>query len=1061
MTVPLETRKASLDRVWQPLTDEHKDQLERAEDTIADFGRGEVVDPLAIVGAYRSGKTQLLYHLFNTAWEQGIPAFYISDPGKMMTSFAAADETDLNDWIRSEIDIQLAAYASGRSEDVLWFPNVSTQTKERFVGDRGGAIDTDETVRTALLFDEVEQSYKEFIRVLDKDDKNPLRKINDGLQDSVKVWSFGMISAFEFIGEADWGRLREVRIPPLGVADVRDLLNEQRPDLVPLANVLWWLARGRTGLIIKLIDQLPDNIDSDAVSWLRDLAETDFRETRLIDNRWVNLDSQDWEPAIRALLFLENGLNEWQITDDTALTATQCSKLAVNIIKEEYSFEEASEDHQSAQGILDRNLNRVLSGLAVSESALFPTLGLADPDQADAMLSLVSDMIVSFEPAGQPRTVAIEAIDGAKGAFHTRWEDQVATKRSRNKRITTAAPTKVQSAFPPIAVNPERISDRDTADLEATMERGLTVDTSAEISDSIRVAFCPTAETFEAEQTAVTESYDITAPTVLVIPEDHNFEIDNTVNDMYQRHDLLKIQTHKSNRFWKFILNFFGRLDGSEAFADPYRVNPAKLTDVLESCTEREIRNTVETLYDQLRQVAVDQGETLARQYREAYSLADSEALLWNESRLNGMKPFWSSGKFVESTVALSYLLVLCPEYESDRAYAGLHEPLTSGIENDLVPTGASGFQFKSYLDNLFTQSSYSKTITSEREHYRVNGELAPAVQHLRDALSDLVSHAGSTDVIQHLDDPQVSIGDEDLPTVPNGLTHLGYGLFRALLISALVDGADAEIDIAARLSTVENMVTEEVETLQECRDEIQAFDDRFNPPASADVGNWVSIDTDELDQYEDNFVALLEGIRDLVSKVSSDPSAGSVGYHYWFLLHAYLETIRPEISDFASEIPPGNVAAIMEAADAFDDCYHQVATDEFIKTAFNDRQQVVTQLEKYGKEAFDLKSHLQSTSLALSLTDDMMLQQVGPGDESVIPETATDIETLYLPEHTDALRAVNREMANHKTTLESLKNTLQTIESNVEALDNAVAESNERLTQLLSPPDNMEVSDE
>jgi hypothetical protein len=199
------TRKADLERAWEPLTDEHERQLERAEGTFERFANGESVDPLAIVGAYRSGKTQLLYHLFSQSWEQDIPAFYIGDPGQLLTEYAAADASDLNTWLQARIDDQLSAYVNDDPSEIPWFPNVPTETKRAFVQAHGDDLDPDEPVQTSLLFDEVEQSYRDFIRVMDKDDDNPLRKINDGLQDSIKVWSFGMISAFEFIGEADWG----------------------------------------------------------------------------------------------------------------------------------------------------------------------------------------------------------------------------------------------------------------------------------------------------------------------------------------------------------------------------------------------------------------------------------------------------------------------------------------------------------------------------------------------------------------------------------------------------------------------------------------------------------------------------------------------------------------------------------------------------------------------------------------------------------------------------------------------------------------------------------------
>lgn len=299
----MQSRKASLGREWQALTDDHERGLNRANESFDKFQSGSTVDPLALVGAYRSGKTQLIYHLFENSWARGIPAFYIGDPGAMLDSYINSKYNIINDWIKAEIDTQLGAYAENRPNDVDWFPNIDSETKQNYIAEYSESIQETDIQRTALFFDEVEQSYRAFIRAMDKDDDNPLRQINDGLQDCMKLWSFGMISAFEFIGEADWGRMKEIRIPPLEVPEVRQLLRDRRPDAVEFANIIWWLARGRTGIIVKLIEELPDDISSTAPEWLRNLAKADFRDTRLINNLWTELDRQDWEPALRALLF--------------------------------------------------------------------------------------------------------------------------------------------------------------------------------------------------------------------------------------------------------------------------------------------------------------------------------------------------------------------------------------------------------------------------------------------------------------------------------------------------------------------------------------------------------------------------------------------------------------------------------------------------------------------------------------------------------------------------------------------------------------------------------------
>jgi hypothetical protein len=1061
VTDSITTRKAKLDRAWEPLTDEHERQLERAERSFDRFESGESVDPLAIVGAYRSGKTQLLYHLFSESWERNIPAFYIGDPGEMLTAFAAADESDLNTWLQGRIDDQLAAYVDDEPADIPWFPNVPTETKRAFVQAHGNDVAVDQPVQTALLFDEVEQSYREFIRVMDKDDDNPLRKINDGLQDSIKIWSFGMISAFEFIGEADWGRMREIRIPPLEVDAVRDLLAERRPEATDLANTLWWLARGRTGLIIKFVDSLPEDPVSDATAWLRELAETNFRDTKLLNNLWTERDRDEWEQAIRSLLFDDDGLDAWQLGQQTALPATRCQYLAVDILKAEFAFAQ-TETHQNALEIIDRNLARVFRGMAVTADDLFPAFGLADKEQAEAFLSLVSDMIVSFEPASDERSTALEALDDATEGFHTQWIDHVSDAELVDRAVATVAPTILHAAFPPIAVNPERVSDRSTESLEATMDRGLTVDTGTPAADTADIRLCPTEAAFQTELEAVTTSYDITAPTLLVVPEDADFDHDATGVDVYRRHRLLAIESYRSNRFWTFVVNLHGRLAGENA-SDPYQIDDRTISQLLATCADREIRNTIETLSDQLRQVAVDFLDTFATDYRETYSLADSDALLWEESRLDGTKPYWSSGKFVESTVALSYLLLLGPEYESDRAYAELHEPLQSGIDADLVAGGRGGFQFKTYLESLFTQDGYSRAVRSERDHYTVDADLAPPVRRTRDALADLASLTDVSDIADQLDDPGLSLQDTQVPVASlDGLTYLGNALIRALLTAGLTTGADPEIDMGARIQQVRADIDAALDTVARCRQQVETYDSRLRPPDTAAVGTWFEIESGRLERYQSNLERLRDGAVDLRDKVDSDAAAGPTAYQYWFLLRLYLDDITGQIETIEATLEEPLIADITDAIEAFDAVHATLESESFVAFAFEDRDTVVDQFEEYGDRIFDLRERLTRMPVPVSDDEGVGLSQVDEYDDQVRPiDPEADDASLRLPDDAAVLEQLNQFIAQHKQHLVTLEDELDSLESTAADVEQLTETTRKELLALLSADTPVEAADD
>jgi len=964
----MQSRKASLGREWQPLTDDHRRELERAHESFDTFQDGRTIDPLALVGAYRSGKTQLIYHLFENSWDRGIPAFYIGDPGAMLDSYLSSDSDTLNEWLEQQIDTQLDAYAENRPDDVHWFPNVDSETKQDYVADYSESIEGAEVQRTALFFDEVEQSYRAFIRAMDKDDDNPLRKINDGLQDCMKVWSFGMISAFEFIGEADWGRMKEIRIPPLEVPEARQLLEDQRPDAVELANTIWWLARGRTGIIIKLIEELPNDISSTAPEWLRDLAEADFKDTRLINNLWTELDREDWEPALRALLFQSDGHPDWRIQDEEAIPASSCQSIVVDILQDQYEFDE-TDTGRDAISILDRNVERVIHGLAVGEDRLIPRHGFADPDEATAFIDLISNLTVSFEPAGDDRRQAIDALDELKGSFQPLWLQQVADIETVDESVETAAPTKVRDSFPPIAVNPERVAKDHSNELRDTVNSGFEMETGIPANQTVSIKFCPTMSAFESELSELVRSYDITSPTILVIPEDDDGEFEARVSDdaaVYRRHQLLRTEEYQSSRFWSFIINLYGRLD-SEGFSNPYTIDDEKRGELVNQVAEREVRNTIETLYDQLRQVAEDKLINFASEYESTYSLTDKNSLLWEEERLQGTSPYWSNGRFVESTVALSYLPVFSLDYESGRNYVKLQQHLESAIDNSLVAGGKSGFSFTEYFDEMFTQNGYSQDVRTERAHYRQQNDLDPAVRQTESTLTDLAELNDVSAIVSDLNDPSTGVKEAQIPVVGiSGLSDLGYGFMRALLLYGLTAGEDAPVDVADRLENKIDHLSTQQDKVEGYIEDVETLDDDVTRPEAVDIGTWIDIEADRLSQYKLNLKQIIEATEDLVEKCRSDPAAGPIGYHYWFLLDIYIDDIQDEIDSLQSDVSRATVTKIKNAVELFDNLYTRIQDSDAIPMYFDSRESLLGQLEEFGDEVFDLEGQHGATSLSI-----------------------------------------------------------------------------------------------
>lgn len=1017
----MDTRKAQLGREWQPLTAEHERQLSEATGAFASFKEGNTVDPLAIVGAYRSGKTQLIYHLFEHAWEQGIPAFYIGDPGAMLTEFSHSEASNLETWLEGQIQVQLEAYAAGEVDGVEWFPNTDSATKRKWIEAHGEFDDADEVTQTALFFDEVEQSYRAFINAMDKDDDNPLRKINDNLQDTIKVWSFGMISAFEFIGEADWGRMKEIRIPPLTVSDVHSVLSERRPDATGLANTIWWLARGRTGLIIKLIDELPEDVDEGAIEWFKDCAKADFKDTRLVNNLWTSLDREEWDPAIEALLFRPDGLDAWQQHDDKAVSMETCQEIVLNIAASEFDFPQ-SDAGDAAPALLDRNVERVFHGLGYGPDQLFPRLGLMDDEEADAFLDLVGNMIVSFEPASEERRLALDALEAMEGVFATQWVQTVSDRDLRDTSVTVPKPSQIRDAYPPIAVNPERVADATSEELRTAMERGLHLETDDVEADPVTIKFCPTINTVRAELGEVTRGADISKPTVLVVPDNEEFDLSlDDAAKTYERESLLRIIPYQSNRFWSFVLNLHGRLV-EEDIANPYHIDQGLKTELVNSIQDREIRNTIETLYDQLDQVAKDEMRTFASLYRDEFSLADVTTLLWDEERLSGQTPYWSNGRFDEATIAISYLPVFGPEYDSTRKYAKLHRHLYSAIQNDLVSGGMGGFGYTEYFENMFTQSGYSQAVKNERLHYRTEGGIDPAVQQTQSALTALAEHNDLSTVIAGVDERDNSAKNGDIPVlcVP-GLKEMAYPLLRAIFIRGVTTGGDPPVEVDKRLQNVIDRLERKKDVVETFIEQVETVEKDLTPPESMSVGTWIDVNASRLEDYRQNIEAVIDGTNDLIEKCRADSAAAPIGYHYNFLLEEYIDDIGEEIDSYQSDIQAASVGSIADAKNLFDAIYEDMKTADAVPLHFDSRESLLAEFEALGEEIFDLERHHGATAISL-------------------------------PEDQEDLRELDDTVGSHIESLSRLQNALRTIEQESETLQTEFETAQQEAERLLTP---------
>lgn len=1022
------TRLPELERVWWTPTEEHETQLRRLEESFEEFNSGQQVDPLAIVGAYRSGKTQLMYHMFRESWDMGIPAIYIGNPKSMLNRFQESGEASIVSWLEEEMEAQLEALVNRDFEAIEWFPNAPSEQKEQWIEDHiPSDFDLEGTQRRALFVDELEQSYEQFLSTLDTDDENPLRIISDDLTDVIKVWGFGMLSAYEFIGEADIGRMKEIKVPPLDVQSVREILQEENESLGDLANIVWWLARGRTGWVLKIVEEIDESVLDDLEGWLEDLTEHHFQEVELIEPIWTeDVPADQYGSAIRAIAFQSDGYEEWMVDDQTALTKDQLRDIAFGSIRDSYDFPTGDTGSRARQ-MLRRNLERVAASLSVTEQEYFPQRSFSNPEEAEAFLELAKDLTISFEPNDDARSAVLDSLDSVDDSFHSDAFSDMMRREGQEVGVTTTKPSKINAAFPPVAVNPKILSSRGVDELEEEMVRGLEIG----IDSDVNVYFCPTEEILVNQADRIADQYDIGSPSVLIIPEDLNIELPDRA-EILERHELLTVEKRGSSRLWDFVPKIYAYLD-EQNIEKPYYIDSRSIAELTTNAEQRELRNTIDTLFEQVERIATDSGNELENRYFNRFSRPNVSQVLWAEPDLDNGSPWWHNAPLADERVALSYMLVFGKEPDWTLEYKNLHNYLEEGFDESLV--SGSGFKYTEFLDTLYRRGGYTQTLKNRRGRYQTpaSNQYFDCVHHLQNLLRELVEEWGVERAVESLKESDLSETDSDIPILNNPANKVNYttAFLRANLLVALTKDRDNLPNVIDDLEEVKEQLQAHKQTIsEEYLEQVNEINEQLTPPGDTNVGEWIDLVPEKLQDYHDHVEDLETSLQALIDHCERDPDMKTVGYAYWVLLTRYERNLEDAIQDLDSEL--GTLAEINNITDlrsTFKELYEHAEDFEPAVEYFGSQQNLLAEIEAIGNDIFDLR------------------QQTGGAGQIAVP---TDVERV---------QELNDYAEDHISELEQLRTDLVEIESKHEELqsdfENAKSDLDEFFETVLDGGDN------
>lgn len=303
---------------WRDLSERHevarRTLLERIDKF---FASKEPIPPIAIIGAYGSGKSELLYEGFRHVWKNSKRAAFfmkLEDLLKLLPSELSPDE--LYDLVSRILQDQLSLLRNalkGGSLDKVFLPDLKEgQTLEDYFGELKIGIDNvSEAVQhdeVILFIDEMEQHYKELRDRILTSDLSPLKAFFEkvehrkGKHPYFLVMGFALGSAYETLGGAEARRKHSIYIPLPSPNEFSSIL----PKRESYRNLLWWCSRGRPGWAVKIYEDYGNTFDRAATVYDEGIRR--FFDERinglpyLNSAKWGNLVTSSTARALKKLV---------------------------------------------------------------------------------------------------------------------------------------------------------------------------------------------------------------------------------------------------------------------------------------------------------------------------------------------------------------------------------------------------------------------------------------------------------------------------------------------------------------------------------------------------------------------------------------------------------------------------------------------------------------------------------------------------------------------------------------------------------------------------------------
>lgn len=852
---------------------------------LTSFEAGESITPLAVVGPYGSGKTQFLYEIYRKSWQQGIPAVY-TDLKTILEGYKEADDDiSATEWIEEEIDEQVSKFNANGNAD--WVPHFRTEAnREEFI-DEFLPEDSIDTNKRVLLIDEVEQKYTKFDEYFDTDDKNPLREVLDGLSDVFQAWSFGLVSAYEILGEADLRRFQEARIPISDLVNVeQQLKHANRPPA--LANGVWWAARGRYGWISKCIDKYPKDGDYPGdtfETWLSEVADYTYYGADAVNRVWRDIPGGDTAAAKQTIMFAEPGYDPWVIDGPNAISVERAHSEIIDGIRD------ITDMNADVHDIISTNLKDILRALSPPDNrvsdeegstiAYLPKNAFTRDSQMEGLLDLVTDFISSFEKRDDQRSEATGLLNDIETESLTdQWMsimggDGIKTDPDINP--WTVDPSVVQRAFPPLALNPEVLTDKKSATLREELEKPIDIDSEVGIrGGTIDIKLCPTTTAFQTAQEDLSDLGDVTKTTLLIKPENEDSKSDGWETENYidrlEGLELVHIASGGSDRIWDFVLQLNEYLTNIDAFDEVISKEIVEDKAITNEPRD-EVRNTIKALFSELRRITRNEAQRASEQYETAYSLEAAGGLIWNDDELSGRAPFYgSTGSAKVPLLGLAFGVVFSVKSIEDIEYSKTLQPIMDARGAGYLSGGQFGYKY--LIDQVFDLHAgrLDPDVLEQRRKYgTAQGSLVDPMGRLKRALGYLsvLNDETAPSLYDKLTDTDVAVDDIAVLRQSQITKRQAKGLCWGLLLSWCLENDPSKHKTA--LDNTQRDLKQLIGRIEDIDTSLSLINKQLKPPATVEIDETISVETDRIDSYLENADAVSEGFELLIDETKRD----------------------------------------------------------------------------------------------------------------------------------------------------------------------------------------------